>query len=66
MGSEILTEVIRSLLEMQVVVTELVRNFVLSVPDGVEGEVQPSLATTLMARTADGVRQMRLHVERVA
>jgi hypothetical protein len=55
-----------SLLEMQVIVTELVRNFVLSVPDGEEGEVRPYLASTLMSRTADGVRQMRVHVERVA
>jgi len=54
------------LLEMQVVVTELVRNFVVSLPDGEEGEVRPYLATMLMPRTADGVRQMRVHVERVA
>jgi hypothetical protein len=53
-------------LEMQVVVTELVRNFVLSIPDGEEGAVRPYLAVTLTARTADGVRQMRVHVERVA
>ena len=53
-------------MEMQVIVTELVRNFVLSIPDGEEGYVQPYLASTLMARTADGVRQMRVHVERVA
>jgi hypothetical protein len=47
---------------MQVVVTELVRNFLFNQPD----EVQPYLAMTLMPRTADGVRQMRLHVQRVA
>jgi hypothetical protein len=51
---------------MQVFVTELVRNFALSVPDGEEGEVRPYVAMTLMPRTSDGVRQMRLHVERVA
>jgi len=54
------------LLEMQVFVTELVRNFVLSVPDGEEGVVRPYVAMTLMPRTSDGVRQMRIHVERVA
>jgi hypothetical protein len=53
-------------MEMQVVVTELVRNFVLSIPDGEEGKIRPYLAGTLMARTADGVRQMRVHIERVA
>jgi hypothetical protein len=51
---------------MQVLVTELVRNFAVSIPDGEEGEVRPYLAGTLVARTADGARQMRVHVERVA
>jgi hypothetical protein len=51
---------------MQVLVTELVRNFVLSLPDGEESEVQAYLATTLMPRTADGVRQIRVHVQRAA
>jgi hypothetical protein len=50
---------------MQVVVTELVRTFVLSLPDGEEGGVRPYLAWLLKARTADGVREMRVHVERV-
>jgi hypothetical protein len=51
---------------MQAIVTELVRNFVLSLPDGEEGEVRPYLAGLLKARTTDGVRQIRVHVERVA
>jgi hypothetical protein len=51
---------------MQVIVTELIRNFVLTVPDGEKAQVRPILAGTLTAGTADGVRQMRIHVERVA
>jgi hypothetical protein len=50
---------------MQVIVTELVRNFMFSIPEGEEDYVQLYLATSLMARTPDGVRQMRVHVQRV-
>jgi hypothetical protein len=59
-----LTDPIRRLLQIQVLVTELVRAFVLTPPE--EDSVRPCLGSTLTYRTADGVRQMPIHVEEAA
>ncbi|KAJ7131397.1 cytochrome P450 [Mycena epipterygia] len=53
-----------AILEMQVLVTELVRKFVLTLPEN--DSVRACIATTLLARTSDGVHQLPIHVETVA
>ncbi|KAJ6594703.1 cytochrome P450 [Mycena capillaripes] len=52
-----------AILELQVFVTELVRNFVLTVPEN--DSVRPVVALTLVPQTAEGVRGLTLHVEAV-
>lgn len=44
-------------------VTELVRKFVLSLPE--DNSVRPCIAVTLVSRTADGVQQLPIHIETV-
>ncbi|KAJ7692348.1 cytochrome P450 [Mycena olivaceomarginata] len=51
------------LLEIQVFVTEIVHKFVLSLPDN--DSVRPSVAVTLVSKTADGVQQLPIHIEAV-
>ncbi|KAJ7436989.1 cytochrome P450 [Mycena galericulata] len=50
-------------LELQVVVVELVRKFVLSLPEN--DSVKPRVALSLRPETADGIRQLPLHIEHV-
>ncbi|KAJ7871467.1 cytochrome P450 [Mycena olivaceomarginata] len=52
-----------ALLEIQVFVTEIVHKFVLSLPDN--DSVRPSVAVTLVSKTADGVQQLPIHIEAV-
>ncbi|KAJ7488981.1 cytochrome P450 [Mycena latifolia] len=49
------------ILEIQVLVVELVRKFVLTLPE--DDSVRPHLATTMVSRTADDVQQLPIHVE---
>ncbi|KAJ6564371.1 cytochrome P450 [Mycena capillaripes] len=52
-----------AILEMQVIVTELVRRFILSLPK--DDSVRARIAVTLQAMTEDGVRQLPIHIESV-
>ncbi|KAJ7872942.1 cytochrome P450 [Mycena leptocephala] len=52
-----------AILEVQVFVTELVRKFVLSLPE--DNSVRACIAVTLVSRTADGVQQLPIHIETV-
>jgi hypothetical protein len=49
--------------ELQVFVTEIVRKFVLTVPEN--DSVRPIVAITLVPRTAEGVKGLPLHIETV-
>ncbi|KAJ7104914.1 hypothetical protein C8R44DRAFT_886936 [Mycena epipterygia] len=53
-----------AILQLQVLATEVVRKFVLTVPGN--DSVRPCLALTLESKTADGVQHLPLHVENVA
>ncbi|KAJ7220841.1 cytochrome P450 [Mycena pura] len=52
------------LLEMQVLVTEIVPKFVLTLPP--DDSAKPCFGLTLVPRTADGVQQIPIHIEHVA
>ncbi|KAJ7477997.1 cytochrome P450 [Mycena galericulata] len=52
-----------AILELQVFVAEIVGRFILSVPEN--DSVRPRLALTLVAETADGTRQIPVHIEAV-
>ncbi|KAJ7136718.1 cytochrome P450 [Mycena epipterygia] len=52
-----------ALLELQVFVVELLRNFVVTIPEG--NSVRPCIAITLVPKTADGVQRLPLHIESV-
>jgi hypothetical protein len=49
---------------IQVFVTELVRKFALSLPEN--DSVRACFAVTLVAKTADGVPNLPIHIETVA
>ncbi|KAJ7459564.1 cytochrome P450 [Mycena galericulata] len=53
-----------AILELQVFVAEIVGRFILSLPEN--DSVRPRLAVTLVAETADGTRQIPVHIEAVA
>ncbi|KAJ7176940.1 cytochrome P450 [Mycena filopes] len=53
-----------ALLELQVFATELVRNFVLSLPE--DDSVRARFSLTLVPKTADGAQVLPIHVEHVA
>ncbi|KAJ7182924.1 cytochrome P450 [Mycena crocata] len=53
-----------AILELQVFVTEIVRRFTLSLPEN--DSVRPCFGLTLVAKTADGVQALPIHVETVA
>ncbi|KAJ6564377.1 cytochrome P450 [Mycena capillaripes] len=52
-----------AILEMQVIVTELVQRFILSLPK--DDSVRARISVTLEAKTEDGVRQLPIHIESV-
>ncbi|KAJ7489761.1 hypothetical protein B0H11DRAFT_1912757 [Mycena galericulata] len=52
------------ILELQVFVAEIVGRLILSLPEN--DSVRPRLAVTLVAETADGTRQIPVHIEAVA
>ncbi|KAF7341197.1 Cytochrome P450 [Mycena venus] len=53
-----------AILTLQVFVVTIVRKYVLTLPEN--DSVRPRLAITLMPTTADGVRQLPLHIEPVS
>ncbi|KAJ7775920.1 cytochrome P450 [Mycena maculata] len=53
-----------AILELQVFVVELISRFVLSLPE--DDSVRPRVAITIVSETADGTRQLPIHVENVA
>ncbi|KAJ7465740.1 cytochrome P450 [Mycena galericulata] len=50
-----------AILELQVFVTEIVSNFIISLPQ--DDSVRARLAITLVAETADGTRRLPVHIE---
>ncbi|KAJ6509178.1 cytochrome P450 [Mycena vitilis] len=49
--------------EIQVLVTELIQKFVVTIPEDASLAVRPRVTTTLAPRTPDGVQQLPLHIE---